>query len=170
MASNASKIGHVMYFLFWLLVFAILLFVFDVFLRHRDNPNQTVETTFDQRTKTVVLRRNPQGHYRVTGRINGMDVTMLVDTGATTVALPYDLAMQLGLSLGPRLMSSTANGDTEAYQTHLNRVQVGDISVHNVRAMILPNMRGDVLLGMTFLRELSFTQRGKSLLLQQGFE
>ena len=170
MKSHTSAIGRTMYFLFWLLIFAILVFFFDVFLRHRDNPNQTVETTFSPQTKTVVLQRNRQGHYRVTGGINGVAVNMLVDTGATSVALPQNLAKQLGLVVGPPIISSTANGDTVGYQTYLKNVQVGEIFVHNVRAVVLPNMQGDVLLGMSFLRELSFTQQGKFLRLQQGTE
>ena len=167
---TASAIGRGMYFAFWLLIFAILVFLFDIILGYRANPNQVVNTTIGDGTRTVVLNRNQQGHYRVIGAINGVAVTMLVDTGATTVALPQALAVQLGLPVGQSIIGSSANGYTLGYQTRLQNVQVGDISVQNLRAVVLPNMHGDVLLGMNFLRELSFTQQGGSLLLQQDIE
>ena len=62
----------------------------------------------------------------------------------------------------------TANGVVTAYATRLQRVELGEIALTDVRAHINPGMRGDdVLLGMSFLRQLDLTQRNGTLTLRQ---
>ena len=47
-------------------------------------------------------------------------------------------------------------------------MQLGELSVDNVRANINPGMRGnEILLGMSFLKQLEFTQRGDTLTIRQ---
>jgi aspartyl protease family protein len=53
------------------------------------------------------------------------------------------------------------------HASRIDKVEVGEIVVRNVQAMILPNLEGDVLLGMSFLKHMDFSQRGQSLILQQ---
>ena len=63
---------------------------------------------------------------------------------------------------------STANGRTEGYRTRLDSVQLGDILLRDVRALVVPGLDGSqVLLGMSALKQLEFTQRGGTLLLRQ---
>ena len=120
--------------------------------------------------REVVLQRNRQGHYLADGLINGRVTTFLVDTGATDVALPQDLANRLNLPRLGRALSRTANGTVEVQRTRLDSVQLGALRLHDVRATILPGMAGDtpVLLGMSFLKHLELVQKDGYLTLRQG--
>ncbi len=100
---------------------------------------------------TVVLKRGLDGHYRAEALINGEKVNVLVDTGATGVAISQNIADKLKLSSINAVRTNTANGDSIGYMVRLNAVQLGGVKAHNVSAMIAPNLDGDVLLGMSFL-------------------
>lgn len=65
-------------------------------------------------------------------------------------------------------MTNTANGSTRSYLTRLDEVAVGDIRLQNVEASITPGLQmREVLLGMSFLKYIEFTQRGNTLTLRQ---
>jgi aspartyl protease family protein len=96
-------------------------------------------------------------------------VTFLLDTGATQVAVPVELAQRIGLKPGASVVINTANGRANAHRTQLQRLQLGDIVLTDVPALIAPGMDGDeVLLGMSALKQLEFTQRDGNLLLRQS--
>ncbi|MGQ0442404.1 MAG: retropepsin-like aspartic protease family protein [Methylophilaceae bacterium] len=99
----------------------------------------------------VVLKRGLDGHYRAEAKINGEKVKVLVDTGATGVAISQSVADKLQLKSVSAIRTSTANGDTVAYMVRLESIQLGGIEAKNVAAMIAPGLEGDVLLGMSFL-------------------
>lgn len=101
--------------------------------------------------KTVTLLRGPDGHYRAEALINGNKVNVLVDTGATGVAISQRLADALHIHSQSAIKTTTANGESVSYMARLNSVELGGIKAHDVGAMIAPNLEGDVLLGMTFL-------------------
>jgi aspartyl protease family protein len=91
--------------------------------------------------------------------VNGRTLAMLVDTGATTVALNAASARRLGIYLSRADYTeaiSTANGLVAAAPVRLSEIRLGGISVRNVPAVVLP---GEVLtvnlLGMSFLSRLS---------------
>lgn len=100
---------------------------------------------------SVVLKRGLDGHYRAEALINGRKVNVLVDTGATGVAISQRLADELGLERRSAIRTVTANGETVAYTTRLDSVQLGGIEAKNVAAIIAPGLGGDALLGMSFL-------------------
>jgi aspartyl protease family protein len=107
----------------------------------------------------VLIRQNEYGHYLFAGEINGKEVKFLLDTGATTLAIPAYIANYLGLVTGDPLYGNTANGVSKGYQTTAGVVKVGGIVLSDVEAAILPNMKGDhILLGMSFLKNLSIQQ------------
>lgn len=55
-----------------------------------------------------------------------------------------------------------------AGRTRLDSLQLGDIVLRDVRALVVPGLGGEqVLLGMSALKQLEFTQRGGTLLLRQ---
>lgn len=101
--------------------------------------------------KTVTLQRGLDGHYRAEALINGERVDVLVDTGATGVAISPQIAERLGLQSHAAVRTSTANGDSIAYMTRLATVKLGGVEANNVAAMIAPGLGGDALLGMSFL-------------------
>ncbi|MGA9223756.1 MAG: TIGR02281 family clan AA aspartic protease, partial [Pseudomonas graminis] len=116
----------------------------------------------------VKLVGNRDGHFVMTGQINTRSVQFMLDTGATNVAVPENVAQALRLERGERVQVSTANGRTDAFRTTLQRLQIGDIVLNNVRALVVPGLDGEqVLLGMSAVKQLEFTQRGGTLLLRQ---
>jgi aspartyl protease family protein len=163
--SNPSGIGRGMTFVAWIIVLGLMTLFFSRVLERQHNPNQRVASQTGSDAGSVVLQRNRQGHYIATALINGQPTEVMLDTGATRVSIPEQLADALGLQRGRAGQSSTANGMITTYATTLDSVQLGDITLHNVRASINPNGE-DVLLGMSFLKQLEFTQRGDTLILR----
>lgn len=128
----------------WLALAAGIYYLVDSIL----NPNR-VAVLGDARS--VVLQRGPDGHYRAEAIINGQTVDVLVDTGATGVAISQKVADRLGISSRKAIRTSTANGDSVAFVTRLDSVKLGGVEARDVAAMISPGLDGDVLLGMSFL-------------------
>lgn len=114
------------------------------------------------------LSADRRGHYSVVARVNGQPVEFLVDTGATEIALPGELAERLGLPRGRAFTVATAAGPTTAYATRLASLQVGPFTRADLPATISPAMPGEVgLLGMRFLGEFDLLQRSGQLTLQE---
>lgn len=107
----------------------------------------------------VTLRASDGGHFETTAEVNGRDVDVMVDTGATLVALTYEDAERAGIFLTPADFThqvSTANGIAKVAPVELASVSIGGITVRNVRGAV--SERGNLhktLLGMTFLGRLS---------------
>jgi aspartyl protease family protein len=117
--------------------------------------------------------RDQNGSYTTVGSINGRTVKFLVDTGATAVAMSSTYARRLGLSYkleGSPIYVNTANGRAPAYEVELDRVQVGDIVLRNVRGFVIDNAdSGHVLLGMSFLNRVKMEDEGAALMLHRKF-
>lgn len=113
-----------------------------------------------------------QGMYQASGSINGYSVDLLVDTGASTVALNAETARRLGIDYenAPPVVVRTASGMETAYRVQLDRVQLGDIYQRNVSAVVIDGPEPSrALLGMSFLRELDIDHRGDRLELRQKY-
>ena len=78
-------------------------------------------------------------------------MNVLVDTGATGVAISQAVADKLKLKSMAAVRTNTANGDSVGYMVRLESVKVGGVEANNVSAMIAPGLDGDVLLGMSYL-------------------
>ena len=166
--SFPQRLGNGMVILAWIIVLGLATFYFDRYLDKQHNPNQQVATTQSGKTREVILERNRAGHYVATARINDQAVVAMLDTGATHISIPEHIAQQLQLDRGPSFQVSTANGDITVYATILDKVQLGKISLDRVRANINPYMhQNEILLGMSFLKHIEFTQRGNQLTLKQ---
>ena len=112
-------------------------------------PNKSFRLGND--AQSVTLKRGLDGHYRAEALINNQKVDVLVDTGATGVAISQRIADKLGLKSVDAVRTTTANGDSVGYLVRLNSVKVGGVEAKNVAAMIAPSLDGDVLLGMSYL-------------------
>jgi len=147
----------------------LLTLFYDGVLDRQINPNSDPVSRVDGGgVREVVLRQNRQGHYVTSGQINGFPVQFLLDTGATDVAIPAELARASGLSPGFESRARTANGAAVIYDTHIDELQLGTIQLRDVDASIVPGMGGDtILLGMSALRHVEFSQQGQSLTLRQ---
>ncbi|MGD8743784.1 MAG: TIGR02281 family clan AA aspartic protease [Granulosicoccaceae bacterium] len=161
------RIGKRFVLLAWLVVFGLLTWLFAGIEKSRHNPNTEPTSARDHNGQySVVLQRNRFGHYVTTGHINGTEATFLLDTGASDVSIPAALAERLGLERGPEQLYSTANGLITGYLTRVDSIRIGNIELRDVQASINPNdMDNKILLGMSFLRRLEFTQRGDRLIL-----
>jgi len=164
-----KKIGVLMITLMWIIIFALLAFFFSDQLNKQKNPNQS-PTTIESSDgiKSLVLQRNRQGHYVSNGKINNVPVVFMLDTGATDVSIPEKIAQKLDLKKGSSAIYQTANGPVKVSMTRLQHISLGDISLNNVRATINPGFHSnEILLGMSFLKHLEFSQRGNKLTLKQ---
>lgn len=163
-----ARMGKSMIVVAWVLLLALLTYLFNMYLSAERNPNQNLEARWSgDGSAEVVLERNRGGHYVADGFINDHPVTFLIDTGATDVAVPDRLADHLELRRDQAVSSQTANGVVTAWSARLDSVRLGPIEMRSVRATVLPNLRsGEVLLGMSFLKHLELVQRGEQLTLR----
>lgn len=156
-----------MWFAAWISLLAVLVMGFNTWLDHQYNPNRNLATVATDTGGEVVLQRNRAGHYVAPGLINGQPVQFLIDTGATRISVPLELAKRLGLHRGYATQVTTANGIATVYDTQLDEVSLGSIRIRNVPGNINPGMPSDmVLLGMSFMKNLEFIQHGDTLTLR----
>lgn len=151
----------------WILAVGLLTYFFQGYLNRKENPNQNPDSEFYQGAIEVKLKRNASGHYVTNGYINQKQVKFLLDTGATSVSIPETIAQEIGLPYGPKHIASTANGNIEVYQTRIDLLEIGDIKLRNVSASINPYMENTILLGMSALKRIEFSQRGNTLTLRK---
>jgi aspartyl protease family protein len=123
-------------------------------------------------SRSVVISPGRNGHFQVEGRIDGRRLDFMVDTGASVIALTERDAASLGIHPAQRdyvAMVKTANGTVRAAPVELNMVEIDDLMVHNVAAMVLPDgALSDNLLGLSFLSRLHrFEYSDGKLVLQQ---
>jgi aspartyl protease family protein len=163
-----QHIGKGMIVAAWILLLVLLTWFFNDRLEQQRNPNREIYTSQAADGQVEVrLQRNRSGHYVASGEINGHPVEFLLDTGATDVSIPADLADRLGLKRGRQSTYQTANGLVTAWQTVADEISLGPLRLGPVTASINPQFRGDaVLLGMSFLKQLDFSQQGNTLTLK----
>lgn len=164
-----KRMGLTMQALAWIVLLGLGVFFFGDVLDRQHNPNQDLQTRYgEEGVREVVLQRNKFGHYVTSGAINGKPVVFMLDTGATGVAIPDAVASNLGIKRGRAFATQTANGVSTSYAANLDSVSVGEIELQNVRAGITPGLQTkQILLGMSFLKHIEFTQRGDTLILRQ---
>ena len=104
-------------------------------------------------SEAVVLQREGDGHFYADTEINGQKVRMLVDTGATAIALSRDDARRAGVGISiamPEVVGKGASGDVHGEIVTLDRVALGGAEAENVAAVVLDD--GEMsLLGQSFL-------------------
>jgi len=164
------RIGKSMVAVAWIIGLVLLTLFFNRYLDGQRNPNQDVHGSVDAAgVRVVALQRNRAGHYVAAGTINENPVEFLIDTGATDVSVPDQLANRLGLKRGRAVPYHTANGIVNAYQTEIKELTLGTIRLTNVRASINPGAQGmGILMGMSVLRSIEFTQKDGLLILRQA--
>jgi aspartyl protease family protein len=122
--------------------------------------------------RQATLRADRLGHFAANAVINGRSTEMLVDTGASVVALTPATARRLGIHPAAgdySLRMSTANGEASAAPVTLDEIRIGDVTVREVPAVVFAgDGLGVDLLGMTFLKRLTrFEIGGGQLVLVQ---
>ncbi len=132
-----------------------------------------IAATFSQaEVAEVRIQRGADSHYSVWGTINGRNVEMLVDTGASAVAMNSGQARRLGIDYenGQPGIATTASGRVDTRIVTLNRVSIGNISVDNVSAVVI---EGDypprILLGNSLLSRIEMSEESGVLVLRQKY-
>lgn len=123
------------------------------------------------RGRSVVVPRDAYGHFRVDGRVDGRHLQFMIDTGASVVALTAEDAATLGIHPSAHDFTvpvRTANGTVSGAPVELGLVEIGDVTVRNVAALVLPDgALGENLLGLSFLSRLHFEYGDGRLVLEQ---
>ena len=121
--------------------------------------------------RLVSIGRDHRGHFQANGRVDGRQVSFMVDTGASVIALTEREAERLGIRPSGAAYTasvSTANGVVRAAPVTLNSVDIGGLVVRDVRALVVPG-RGlsENLLGLSYLTRLKrFEYSNNRLLLE----
>jgi aspartyl protease family protein len=122
-------------------------------------------------SRAVTLSRGDDGHFWTDARVDGRRLQLVVDTGASQIALRAADAARLGIHPTPRdynIKVATANGVTRAALVELGMVEIGNIVVRNIPALVHPDEAlGVNLLGMSFLSRVRWTHERGKLVLEQ---
>jgi len=145
----------------WLLIGTAIFLAVQAF-EHRAGQ---ARISFDSVQGRIVLKRAPDGHFHWPGRVNGIEVEFLVDTGATSTALPRELAERAGLALEGTMRSSTAGGMVEGRVARANVDLQGGVQAERLRVAVLPRLDAP-LLGMDVISKLRLTQSDGVLTLE----
>jgi aspartyl protease family protein len=135
--------------------------------------NDTVGHGFRKpRRRKLRLYSDPNGMFRLQGRINGRPTRFLLDTGATYIAMSSDEAERLKLPYRSGRMGvvQTANSRVPVWHVKLSSVSVGDIQLANIEAVVLQGSQPDTtLLGMSFLEHLRMQRNGSAMVLERKY-
>ena len=105
----------------------------------------------------LVIKQSGNGHYFLNGTINGKALTFVVDTGASSVALPREVAMSAQIYCRDKILVQTANGSASACTAIIPQLKFGPFLIKNAPATISPNL-GQPLLGMSVLQQFRIEQ------------
>lgn len=104
----------------------------------------------------LVLARAGDGHFYADVRVDGETVRMLVDTGATVVALTGEDADAMGIVWDQgqvQPVARGANGTVYGVPVTIERMEVGEFEATGVQALVVPEGLGISLLGQSFLAQ-----------------
>ncbi|WP_292898373.1 MULTISPECIES: retropepsin-like aspartic protease family protein [unclassified Nitratireductor] len=122
--------------------------------------------------RKVSITADETGHFVGRFKLNGRELSAMIDTGATYVAINRDTARRIGVSLNSsdfKYEVNTANGKVRAAATTIDSLQIGRIYVENIDAVVLDDRALDkILIGMSFLDRLArFQVENRALVLEQ---
>lgn len=166
MFNNGPKTSGSIYIIFWIVLFGLLVFLFNRW--HKINAGGIEQVQVSKEQKRILIKMSPDNTYRAKGQVNGYPVNFIVDTGANSVALPKSIADKANLNPMGYTRVHTAGGQTQGQLTRIKKLTIGPITLYNIRAIIMPENSKSVLLGMTALRKLELHQREHYLELIQN--
>jgi aspartyl protease family protein len=161
-AGRRSRLGQSLRMaLSWVGIFlgVYLLFLFRddlsfVWERVAGDVGVTQAPTVVGNTTRIPMARD--GHFWVEGRVDGVAVRFLVDSGATVSAISTETATRAGLDVRRTMpvVVNTANGAVPAYPARVGMLQVGSIRQPNARVLVGDSFGRVNVLGMNFLTDL----------------
>ncbi len=161
------QIGKYMIIATWVVGLGLGTLLVNSYLERQRNPNNKVIAAVDGDKRSITLLADRYGHYRVTGSINGAKADFLVDTGATSVSIPEEVAFRAGMQYGAKISINTANGIGVAYKTTVDSLRLGDLEVRNATAHINPGLSGEILLGMSVLKHYELVHKDDQLVIRE---
>ncbi|SNV47636.1 Aspartyl protease [Legionella lansingensis] len=151
-----------MFLVVWLIFFGLLFLFFYSYQGAEQSEYQIA-------SGGITISPDKQGHYYLDGYINHQPVRFLIDTGATLIAVPQNLATSMNLRGRYPITIKTANGEVTGFLTRLEEISFADFKLHNVKAVIVPADDEElVLLGMNVLSQFHLSQEGKRLILKRN--
>ena len=145
----------------------------------QSSDDQTVQTDelkakspqYETQDGTLSLQRSKDGHFYADVRINGTYVHMLVDTGASVIALSRQDAQSAGIatSIGMNdIIGQGADGPVHGEFARLDNVELGPLSASGLEAIVL-NSGNQSLLGQSFLSKFDSVQiEGDRMILREN--
>jgi aspartyl protease family protein len=132
---------------------------------------QHVNHAISSGAASVTLQADERGHFITPAQIDGSGVRVMVDTGATLVALTGADARRLGIDYkkGQVGYVNTANGRAMVYRIKLDSVKVGDLVLNQVDAIVHETGLNISLLGMSFLNRTDMRRSGEQMMLTRRF-
>ena len=137
----------------WLLIGTAIFLAFE-WVEHEKK-----QATFHAAGGVIEIRRAGDGHYHWPGTLNGRAVDFLVDTGASGVAIPVELARELGLDSEGQVHANTAGGAAIGQVMRVDLTLKGGVRVERLRVVALPGLADSPLLGMDVLGRLRWQQQ-----------
>lgn len=124
-------------------------------------------------SQNLTLKAGERGHFFINASINNhpTEIRMLIDTGASLVVLPSELANRMGISYinARRAVSNTANGQVVNYLVKLDKLKIGGIELVQVDAAVQESGLDMPLLGMSVLNRLEIKQSGDQMQIGKRF-
>ncbi|ARG96726.1 retropepsin-like aspartic protease family protein [Legionella micdadei] len=156
-----AQTGRLMFIIAWL-IFFMLLFTFFYYYNQNEQGSYRIEHG------TVTITPDAEGHYRIDGSIDDYPVRFMIDTGASLVAIPQELATQLGLQGRYAINLQTAGGEVTGYLTRLKKLSFAGFTLNNIKAVIIAGGEdNEVLLGMNVLSQFNLSQQDKRLIIKK---
>jgi aspartyl protease family protein len=155
----------------WVGIFAIGIVIVSVVSQNSSLTNGVNSMFFGDSVTGSETRiaMGEDGHFHARVSINGVSRTMLIDSGATTIALTKETAEAAGLDVEESpfpVLTDTANGTATGKRTHIATLKVGSVNASGLGAIVMDTMDGQDLLGMNFLSQLkSWRVEDKTLIL-----
>jgi aspartyl protease family protein len=132
---------------------------------------QTYSTGAGGGTQIATLSEGAGGHFMADGLVNGGPLRFVVDTGATSVAIPAADAERLRIDYrsGRRVATQTANGTAPAFLVTLQSIRIGGIELQGVEAIVIEQGLPVALLGNSFLSRTNMRREGQTMTLVRRF-
>ena len=140
----------------WLLAGTLMFVGVQAWMNHEQR------TQFSVAGGVITLERARDGHFHWPGRLSGVQVDFLVDTGATSTAIPAALAQRAGLATSGSVRSNTAGGVVVGTLGTADVELDGGVTAQRLRVAVLPDLKTP-LLGMDVLSRLRITQEGQRM-------
>lgn len=105
--------------------------------------------------RAFTIRQSQDGHFYVTGRVNGSDTRLLVDTGATVTVLSIAHAERAGIFPSPgefNVQVRTASGFARAARVTIRDLELGEARLSEIEALVMRTPGDLSVLGMSTLQ------------------